>query len=119
MIFRISRLAPTMARSSYLRLTLLTFLISAGVQGITIKPALAAAAQTQPADEQATPSPVRHKSASTSHLGEQKFKANCSRCHTAPQQISPRIAGTVLRHMRVRASLSADDERDILHYLAP
>jgi cytochrome c5 len=51
--------------------------------------------------------------------GEQKFQANCSRCHTAPEQISPRIAGTVLRHMRVRASLSAEDERDILRYLAP
>jgi cytochrome c5 len=51
--------------------------------------------------------------------GEQKFQANCSRCHTAPEQISPRIAGTVVRHMRVRASLSAEDERDILRYLAP
>lgn len=51
--------------------------------------------------------------------GERKFHANCSRCHTAPEQISPRITGTILRHMRVRASLSAEDEQDILHYLAP
>jgi cytochrome c5 len=51
--------------------------------------------------------------------GERKFQANCSRCHTAPQQLSPRIVGTVVRHMRVRASLSAEDERDILRYLAP
>jgi len=51
--------------------------------------------------------------------GERKFQENCSRCHSAPEQISPRIAGTVLRHMRVRASLSAQDERDILRYLAP
>jgi cytochrome c5 len=51
--------------------------------------------------------------------GERKFQANCSRCHTAPEQISPRIAGTVVRHMRVRASLSAEDERDILRFLAP
>ena len=51
--------------------------------------------------------------------GERKFQANCGRCHNAPQQLSPRIAGTVLRHMRVRASLSASDERDILRYLAP
>jgi cytochrome c5 len=51
--------------------------------------------------------------------GERKFQANCSRCHTAPEQISPRIVGTVVRHMRVRASLSAEDERDILRYLAP
>ncbi|HEX9201102.1 MAG TPA: cytochrome c [Acidobacteriaceae bacterium] len=51
--------------------------------------------------------------------GERKFQANCNRCHTAPDQISPRIAGTIVRHMRVRASLSAEDERDILRYLAP
>jgi len=51
--------------------------------------------------------------------GERKFQANCGRCHTAPEQISPRIVGTVVRHMRVRASLSAEDERDILRYLAP
>jgi cytochrome c5 len=51
--------------------------------------------------------------------GEQKFQANCSRCHAAPQELSPRIVGTVVRHMRVRASLSAEDERDILRFLAP
>jgi cytochrome c5 len=51
--------------------------------------------------------------------GDQKFQANCSRCHTAPQELSPRIVGTVVRHMRVRASLSAEDERDILRFLAP
>jgi cytochrome c5 len=51
--------------------------------------------------------------------GEHKFQTNCSRCHTAPEQLSPGIAGTVVRHMRVRASLSAVDERDILRYLAP
>lgn len=51
--------------------------------------------------------------------GERKFQANCSRCHNPPEQLSPRITGTVLRHMRVRASLSAQDEQDILRYLAP
>ncbi len=58
-------------------------------------------------------------SATTPNPGERKFQANCSRCHTAPEQISPRIAGTVVRHMRVRASLSAQDEQDILRFLAP
>ena len=58
-------------------------------------------------------------SATAQDPGERKFQANCSRCHTAPEQLSPGIAGTVLRHMRVRASLSAVDERDILRYLAP
>lgn len=56
---------------------------------------------------------------SAQDVGERKFQANCSRCHTAPEQFSPRITGTIVRHMRVRASLSAMDERDILQYLAP
>lgn len=51
--------------------------------------------------------------------GATKFKENCGRCHEAPQGFSSRISGTILRHMRVRASLSAQDERDILHFLNP
>jgi cytochrome c5 len=51
--------------------------------------------------------------------GEKKFQQHCSRCHEAPQNLSPRITGTVLRHMRVRASLSQQDERDILRFLNP
>ena len=51
--------------------------------------------------------------------GEKKFKQNCSRCHKAPQGFSPRISGTILRHMRVRASLSQQDEREILQFLNP
>ncbi len=51
--------------------------------------------------------------------GERKFKQNCSRCHLAPESFSPRISGTIVRHMRIRASLSRQDERDILHFLNP
>lgn len=57
--------------------------------------------------------------ATTEDQGEKKFQQNCNRCHNAPQELSPRIAGTVLLHMRVRASLSEADERAILRYLAP
>lgn len=56
---------------------------------------------------------------STQETGERKFQENCSRCHTMPEQLSPRIAGTVVRHMRVRASLSAEDAKAILRYLSP
>lgn len=50
---------------------------------------------------------------------ERAFQANCSRCHYAPETLSPRISGTVVRHMRVRANLSAEEERLILEYLNP
>jgi cytochrome c5 len=51
--------------------------------------------------------------------GERVFQQNCSRCHDAPQSFSPRISGTVIRHMRVRASLSAEDEKALLKFLNP
>jgi mono/diheme cytochrome c family protein len=52
-------------------------------------------------------------------IGERKFAQNCSRCHTSPEGFSPHIAGTIIRHMRVRASLSKQDEDDIMHFLNP
>jgi cytochrome c5 len=57
--------------------------------------------------------------AAATNPGERAFQANCGRCHNPPEQLSPRIVGTVLRHMRERALLSPQDERDILKYLAP
>jgi cytochrome c5 len=49
--------------------------------------------------------------------GEQRFHANCGRCHAAPQKFSPRVMKTVLRHMRVRATITDDDMRMILFYM--
>jgi cytochrome c5 len=51
--------------------------------------------------------------------GQRVFDQNCSRCHTAPQGFSSRISGTVVRHMRVRASLSQHDEQELLRFLNP
>ena len=53
------------------------------------------------------------------NAGEVKFQQNCSRCHNAPESLPPRISGTVVRHMRVRASLSKKDAEDILQFLNP
>jgi cytochrome c5 len=46
--------------------------------------------------------------------GEQRFRANCGRCHVAPQKFPPRAMATVLRHMRVRATLTDEDMRLVL-----
>jgi hypothetical protein len=51
--------------------------------------------------------------------GERIFQQNCSRCHNAPEGFSPRITGTIVRHMRVRASLSKHDEEELLHFFNP
>jgi hypothetical protein len=51
--------------------------------------------------------------------GEERFQTNCGRCHHPPEDLSPREARVVVRQMRVRAMLSAEDERLILKFLAP
>jgi cytochrome c5 len=65
-----------------------------------------------------TPASAVHTKSKTND-GEQRFQANCGRCHTPPEAISPREVKAVLQHMRVRAMLSAEDEKLILKYLAP
>jgi cytochrome c5 len=62
-----------------------------------------------------------HQSSGSSYSseGERVFKQNCSRCHNAPQSFPPQISGTVIRHMRVRASLSREDEQALLKFLNP
>jgi cytochrome c2 len=62
---------------------------------------------------------TKHAKPASTNPGERVFQANCSRCHNPPEQLSPRITGTVLRHMRERALLSPQDERDLLKFLNP
>jgi cytochrome c5 len=49
--------------------------------------------------------------------GEKRFATNCGRCHQAPHKLSPRMMATVVRHMRVRATISDEDMRLILRYM--
>ena len=49
--------------------------------------------------------------------GEQRFRANCGRCHAAPQKFPPRAMATVVRHMRVRATITDEDMRLVLFYM--
>jgi cytochrome c5 len=81
---------------------------------------IAARAQTsaKPAQEHSKPNATHSAQASPSE-GEKRFQTNCGRCHNPPEEISPREARAVVRHMRVRAMLSAEDEKLILEFLAP
>jgi mono/diheme cytochrome c family protein len=49
--------------------------------------------------------------------GEKRFRANCGRCHAAPQKFPPRMMATIVRHMRVRATITDDDMRLVLFYM--
>jgi mono/diheme cytochrome c family protein len=75
--------------------------------------AAAVVAQTKTSSAPAKEQPA------TQSEGERLFEVNCQRCHRPPDQLSPKITGSVLRHMRVRAMLTKEDEQAILKYLAP
>lgn len=49
--------------------------------------------------------------------GEKRFRANCNRCHAAPHKFPPRMMATIVRHMRVRATITDEDMRYILYYM--
>jgi cytochrome c5 len=73
--------------------------------------------QDQP--QQAAQKPAATRASQHEDEGERIFQQNCSRCHNAPEGFSPRISGTIVRHMRVRASLSKHDEEELLHFFNP
>jgi cytochrome c5 len=49
--------------------------------------------------------------------GEKRFRSNCGRCHAAPPKFSPRVMATIVRHMRVRATITDQDMHLILRYM--
>jgi cytochrome c5 len=64
--------------------------------------------------------PVAQSSAQADAMrleGEKRFRANCGRCHAAPQKFPPRMMATILRHMRVRATITDEDMRLVLFYM--
>jgi len=64
--------------------------------------------------------PVVRNSAEAENMrleGEKRFRANCGRCHAAPQKFPPRMMATIIRHMRVRATITDEDMRLVLFYM--
>jgi cytochrome c5 len=89
--------------------------VSASVAGLAVS-AQNPPAQSKPASSKVAASKsARNESAE----GEKRFETHCGRCHNPPEDLSPREAKAVVRQMRVRAHLSAEDERLILKYLVP
>lgn len=81
------------------------------------------AVQDHEAPAQKAQNAVRHSPPRQNHdaedEGQRVFEQNCARCHNAPDGFSPRITGTIVRHMRVRANLSRHDEKVLLHFFNP
>jgi cytochrome c5 len=94
----------------------------AGGLALCLVSALGLAAQqsrTPPVKPAATGHLPKQPSTQPQSEGERVFQQNCWRCHNAPEGFSPRISGTIVRHMRVRASLSQHDEQALLKFLNP
>lgn len=91
--------------------------------GAVVTPMLSALQNQSQDDSSAASTPKRRaahqNAASAEDDGQRVFEQHCSRCHTAPDGFSPRISGTVVRHMRVRASLSQHEEEELLHFFNP
>ncbi len=49
--------------------------------------------------------------------GEKRFRTNCGRCHQPPHKFPPRMMATIIRHMRVRATITEEDMKLILRYM--
>ncbi len=81
--------------------------------------ALAAQQSSTPATQPTKHSAALKQAAQPQDEGERIFQQNCARCHNAPEGFSPRISGTIVRHMRVRASLSQHDEEQLLRFFNP
>lgn len=98
----------TASRSKYVVLALLSMSLFVALQG-----------SARPQRGEATPQKPAATKVDESVEGEKRFRTNCGRCHHPPEDLSPREARAVVRQMRVRAMLSAEDERLILKFLAP
>ena len=58
-----------------------------------------------------------HEAAYSRYEGEKRYRANCGRCHMAPHKFPPRMMATIVRHMRVRATITDEDMHYILRYM--
>jgi mono/diheme cytochrome c family protein len=72
-------------------------------------------AEPKPKPNALVNSPVRNEMAL--RIGEQRYLANCSRCHQAPPKFPPGAMATVIRHMRVRAMITDEDMHAILQFM--
>jgi cytochrome c5 len=87
---------------------------------------LTTAALAQAAPQSKTPAAPTHKANPAAQAAQQHddegtriLQQNCSRCHNRPEGFSPNISGTIVMHMRSRASLSKHDEEVLLRFFNP
>jgi len=60
---------------------------------------------------------VRNSHLPANFSADEAYKQNCTRCHSEVPPLSPRRTTTIVRHMRVRANITAEEAEAILQYL--
>lgn len=86
--------------------------------GSTLSAARNPASKTAPAAAAANPQEtVAERTGPAGVDPDKTYKAHCSSCHVEPRRYSDRANVTILRHMRVRANLTAEEEKAVLRYL--
>lgn len=105
-----------MSCEQLLRYAIAIALLGVGFAGAAQTQAKPAQKNQHDAKQQST---ATHASNNKQSEGQRIFDQNCSRCHDAPEGFSDRISGTIVRHMRVRASLSEHDEQELLRFFNP
>ena len=73
-------------------------------------------AETAPATASGSSKAIQ-KSSFSRFEGVKRYRANCGRCHMAPHKFPPRMMATIVRHMRVRATMTDEDMQIILRYM--
>ena len=93
-------------------------LCAAGQEQTKVADSSVSSASTDPAPGSASgSSKAVHEGAVSRFEGEKRYRANCGRCHMAPHKFPPRMMATIVRHMRVRATITDEDMQLILRYM--
>jgi cytochrome c5 len=104
--------------SIYLSAIFLVSTFSAAAQKQTLAANSSPRAASTSRSSATSPPAVSRESAAMRIDGEKRFETNCGRCHMAPQKFPPRMMATIVRHMRVRATITDEDMRAILFYMS-
>jgi cytochrome c5 len=92
--------------------------ITSGCAVLALMSVLCVAADAPRSGSPTTPVAQSSAQADTMRVeGEKRYRANCGRCHAAPQKFPPRMMATIVRHMRVRATITDEDMRLVLFYM--
>jgi cytochrome c5 len=100
------------------KFVLATFLV-ASAMSLGLMANASSGGKDAPKDSSATPVSAEQSAQNENmHVeGEKRFRSNCARCHAAPPKFPPRMMATIVRHMRVRATITDQDMRLILRYM--